>query len=71
MKLRPKPPLACNRLADAGIPLGCQTVLLKGVNDDLKVMGTLMRKLLTIRVINPIISFMGIQPGEQATSGLR
>ncbi len=26
--------LACNRLADAGIPLGCQTVLLRGVNDD-------------------------------------
>jgi len=42
--------LACNRLADAGIPLGCQTVLLKGINDDLSVMGNLMRKLLTIRV---------------------
>ena len=25
---------ACGRLADAGIPLGSQTVLLKGVNDD-------------------------------------
>src|SRR5262249_7695364 len=25
---------ACNRLADAGIPLGSQTVLLAGVNDD-------------------------------------
>lgn len=42
--------LACNRLADAGIPLGCQTVLLKGINDGLNVMGNLMRKLLTIRV---------------------
>ncbi len=42
--------LACNRLADAGIPLGCQTVLLKGINDNLNVMGNLMRKLLTIRV---------------------
>ena len=49
---------ACNRLADAGIPLGCQTVLLKGVNDDLKVMGTLMRKLLTIRV-KPYYLFHG------------
>jgi lysine 2,3-aminomutase len=28
---------ACNMLADAGIPLGNQTVLLKGVNDDPKV----------------------------------
>jgi lysine 2,3-aminomutase len=37
-------------LADAGIPLGCQTVLLKGVNDDPAVMKQLMQKLLTARV---------------------
>jgi lysine 2,3-aminomutase len=37
-------------LADAGIPLGCQTVLLKGVNDDVETMRTLMRKLLAARV---------------------
>ena len=37
-------------LADAGIPLGNQTVLLKGVNDDPFVMKTLMQKLLTVRV---------------------
>ena len=37
-------------LADAGIPLGNQTVLLKGVNDDPLVMKTLMQKLLTLRV---------------------
>jgi lysine 2,3-aminomutase len=37
-------------LADAGIPLGCQTVLLKGVNDDPDVMKTLMQKLLAARV---------------------
>lgn len=41
---------ACMRLADAGIPLGNQTVLLKGVNDDLTVMKQLMQKLLTIRI---------------------
>lgn len=41
---------ACLRLADAGIPLGCQTVLLKGVNDNSGVMVDLMRKLSTIRV---------------------
>jgi len=41
---------ACNRLADAGIPLGSQTVLLKGVNDDVETMKTLMHKLLRIRV---------------------
>jgi lysine 2,3-aminomutase len=37
-------------LADAGIPLGCQTVLLKGVNDDPDVMKLLMQKLLAARV---------------------
>ena len=41
---------ACDRLADAGIPLGNQTVLLKGVNDDPLVMRELMQRLLTIRV---------------------
>jgi len=41
---------ACRRLADAGIPLGCQTVLLKGINDCPATMEALMRKLLAIRV---------------------
>jgi lysine 2,3-aminomutase len=37
-------------LADAGIPLGCQTVLLRGVNDDVDVMKRLMQKLMAARV---------------------
>jgi lysine 2,3-aminomutase len=41
---------ACARLADAGIPLGNQTVLLRGVNDDPEVMKRLMQRLLAIRV---------------------
>ena len=41
---------ACARLADAGIPLGNQTVLLSGVNDDPAVMKRLMQQLLAIRV---------------------
>jgi lysine 2,3-aminomutase len=41
---------ALNLLADAGIPLGNQTVLLKGVNDDPVVMKRLVQKLLTVRV---------------------
>jgi lysine 2,3-aminomutase len=41
---------ALGRLADAGIPLGNQTVLLKGVNDDPLVMRLLMQKLLMARV---------------------
>jgi lysine 2,3-aminomutase len=49
-EITPQAALACTRLADAGVPLSCQTVLLKGVNDDPQVMETLMRKLLTVRV---------------------
>ncbi len=41
---------ACARLADAGIPLGSQTVLLKGINDDAGVMKRLMHGLLMARV---------------------
>jgi lysine 2,3-aminomutase len=41
---------ALNLLADAGIPLGNQTVLLRGVNDDPAVMRRLVQKLLTVRV---------------------
>jgi lysine 2,3-aminomutase len=41
---------ACARLADAGIPLGSQTVLLKGINDEPVVMKSLMHKLLMSRV---------------------
>lgn len=42
--------LACNMLADGGIPLGCQTVLLKGVNDNAETIKELMLALLRIRV---------------------
>jgi lysine 2,3-aminomutase len=41
---------ACTMLADAGIPLGCQTVLLRDINDDAAILAALFRKLLTIRV---------------------
>ncbi len=41
---------ACSMLADAGIPLGNQTVLLKGVNDSVETMRRLTTGLLAIRV---------------------
>ena len=41
---------ALGKLADAGAVLGCQTVLLRGVNDDPVVMKRLMEKLLAARV---------------------
>jgi lysine 2,3-aminomutase len=50
LEITPQSTRACALLADAGIPLGNQTVLLKGVNDDPEVMKQLMQKLLTIRV---------------------
>ena len=41
---------ACERLADAGIPMGSQTVLLKGINDKAEIIKCLMHQLLKIRV---------------------
>ncbi len=41
---------ACGELADAGIPLGSQTVLLKGINDKPYIMKKLVHELLKIRV---------------------
>lgn len=49
-EITPEVKQACERLADAGIPLGSQTVLLKGVNDNPEVMKRLMQKLLTCRI---------------------
>ncbi len=49
-EITPEAAQACALLSDAGIPLGCQTVLLKGVNDNAAVMQQLMQKLLCIRV---------------------
>jgi lysine 2,3-aminomutase len=42
--------LALKRLADAGLPLGSQTVLLKGVNDNVETLKALMHELLKNRV---------------------
>jgi len=41
---------ACGKLADTGIPLGNQTVLLRQVNDNPQIMAELFRGLLKIRV---------------------
>ncbi len=51
---------ALGRLANAGIPLGCQTVLLRGVNDDPVIMKELMQKLLKARV-RPYYLYMADQ----------
>jgi lysine 2,3-aminomutase len=49
-EITPECSYACTTLADAGIPLGSQTVLLKGVNDDVDVFKKLNQSLLKIRV---------------------
>ena len=46
----PETHTACTRLADAGIPLGSQTVLLRGINDDVETMRQLVHRLLLMRV---------------------
>jgi len=49
-ELTPETAEACNRLADAGIPLGSQTVLLKGINDNVETCKRLFQGLMKIRV---------------------
>lgn len=49
-ELTPETTEACRRLADAGIPLGSQTVLLKGINDNVDTIKGLMHGLLKRRV---------------------
>jgi lysine 2,3-aminomutase len=59
-ELTPESIAALGRLADAGVPLGCQTVLLRGVNDDPAIMKDLMQKLLKARV-RPYYIYMADQ----------
>jgi lysine 2,3-aminomutase len=49
-EITPEVTEACGRLADAGIPLGSQTVLLKGINDEAETLKQLFHGLLRIRV---------------------
>lgn len=49
-EITPEATAACARLADAGIPLGNQSVLLAGVNDCVHVMRKLVNDLVKIRV---------------------
>lgn len=49
-EITPESSKACQMLADSGCPVGNQTVLMKGVNDDPDVIKELMQKLLKMRV---------------------
>lgn len=67
---------ACTLLADAGIPLGNQTVLLKGVNDSADTLGELFQGLLRWRVRPYYLMQMDLTSGTAhfrtpLTTGLR
>ncbi|MDT8391676.1 MAG: KamA family radical SAM protein [Lentisphaeria bacterium] len=49
-EITPESREACARLVDAGIPMGNQSVLLRGVNDDPEIMAELCRSLVRMRV---------------------
>jgi len=49
-EITPEAEAACARLASAGIPLGNQSVLLRGINDDVATMKKLCTELMRIRV---------------------
>jgi len=57
-ELTPQARAACDKLADAGIPLGNQTVLLRGVNSSARVLRKLFTELLRCRV-RPYYLFQG------------
>ncbi len=49
-EITPESSLACEKIMDAGIPLGNQSVLLRGINDNADILKELFTKLVKIRV---------------------
>ena len=81
-ELTPEVAQACDLLADGGIPLGSQTVLLRGVNDDVKTLKDLFHGLLKIRVrpyylyqCDPVVGTShlrtSVRKGMELVAGLR
>jgi len=81
-ELTPEVSQACDRLADAGIPLGSQTVLLAGINDSLEKMKQLVHGLIRMRVrpyylyqCDPIVGSRHfrtpVEKGLEISQGLR
>jgi len=54
---------ACARLIDAGIPMLSQSVLLRGVNDDVATLGALMRTLVECRIKPYYLHHADLAPG--------
>lgn len=81
-EITPESTKAINAIADAGVVMGSQTVLLKGVNDNIEVMNSLMHKLLKVRIkpyylfqCDPIIGSKhfrtSVNKGKEIIHGLR
>jgi lysine 2,3-aminomutase len=54
---------ACGRFIDAGIPMLSQSVLLRGVNDDVETLGALMRALVECRIKPYYLHHADLAPG--------
>ena len=54
---------ACARIVDAGIPMLSQSVLLRGVNDDVETLGALMRALVECRIKPYYLHHADLAPG--------
>jgi lysine 2,3-aminomutase len=62
-ELTPQARAACARLVDAGIPMLGQSVLLRGVNDDVDTLAALMRALVEARVKPYYLHHPDLAPG--------
>ena len=62
-ELTPEARGACTRIVDAGIPMLSQTVLLKGVNDDIDTLETLMRAFVETRIKPYYLHHPDLAPG--------
>ena len=62
-ELTPDARAACARLADAGVPLLSQTVLLRGVNDDAQTLEALMRAFVETRIKPYYLHHADLAPG--------
>jgi lysine 2,3-aminomutase len=62
-ELAPEARAACARLIDAGMPMVSQTVLLRGINDDPKVLGDLMKAFVETRIKPYYLHHPDLAPG--------
>lgn len=62
-ELSPAARTACARFVDAGIPLLSQTVLLRGVNDDVETLSALLRSLVECRIKPYYLHHADLAPG--------